>query len=867
MSDPWWSDGGEEAGAADEESVEEVTFVDSKMRMIGNQANTAALRTDGNSDDEIQIIDIKETRQTILEKYEFVPVQQENHQDYGEEEFQQSPNSCLIHEPEEGQQKEFVPIARTESINTRGLQEINNKNKTDNLKRINISISESAKKKVKNMNITISVVSDDKGERRISNESSSRSVVCVDSSSDDATEMKDRTNDSATKENSHKIGDVKKGCNDSPICSPPSTSERAVRKTSSSSETESEENYNIKTGKRKKRDISRKYFNKRLKSNSGSSSQIFSTKSTSELYVENLRNQPKSVLDEEISDKQKKASSSLFDQVGDSDTISASDWWRSGKEDRQFDQLVEARLGISRLAQSRSAQTSPDEKSLPAKPSEVKKSVDAFLKTCADILPSAEYPAVSKKISKYLVNLHPLCVNNRSLAHFLLSKAKVLASDHQNVYVHVKDVLDEMKSYKKDTGTGSEFSDFSSPKKSQSISTDKESTDFESFESFERILKKSPKHQRKDVDEKNKNQSNSASSNLLASLNLRPKKNNLEKKRAAFFSQPLPNVKKFPAQSSSFNENLVGRESPENSAGSEDEAKQTADSEDEEPRQSVKKNASEKHILKLQNALKACADEIKRCEESPIDWDNDDESNFIMAGKLKDRYMKIYSKLAEYEGVPSCLKRSCDKKFSFSESKYKAINQKIEKFVNRNKTFPDFLDIKKEIEEVNNKLKLNLNDRQIHTEAERIFVAVGKKLKRRRNKDEGAVMYSYLKPDDEDPAANNSELDKKLEELGKVAKARIDRVFDRFVEKQASGGRSGTESDLSDDCSASASAACSESDSDSDAFLSDETNVEDEDSEEEDEEEIEDEQREEWVQSPETRMSTGSVEDLLDESD
>ena len=158
MSDPWWSDGGEEAGAADEESVEEVTFVDSKMRMIGNQANTAALRTDGNSDDEIQIIDIKETRQTILEKYEFVPVQQENHQDYGEEEFQQSPNSCLIHEPEEGQQKEFVPIARTESINTRGLQEINNKNKTDNLKSINISISESAKKKVKNMNITISQV-------------------------------------------------------------------------------------------------------------------------------------------------------------------------------------------------------------------------------------------------------------------------------------------------------------------------------------------------------------------------------------------------------------------------------------------------------------------------------------------------------------------------------------------------------------------------------------------------------------------------------------------------------------------------------------------------------------------------------------
>lgn len=215
-----------------------------------------------------------------------------------------------------------------------------------------------------------------------------------------------------------------------------------------------------------------------------------------------------------------------------------------------------------------------------------------------------------------------------------------------------------------------------------------------------------------------------------------------------------------------------------------DEVNEPFDSKFEE-RPIKKKNASERHLKKLEKALRKCGNKIKDLEEAPIDWDEDEDSNFILAAKLKNRYMAIHKKIAEYKKLSFSLDRRSDKKFSFTDSKYPEIGRKIEKFVNRTNEFPDFADIKKEVEDVNIKKILLLTETQIHTEAERIFVTVGKKLKRRRFDDDAAVMYSYLDDDDPgDPASKDVELDLKLDALGKIAKKKIDTVFQEFVDKQ-----------------------------------------------------------------------------------
>ena len=239
-----------------------------------------------------------------------------------------------------------------------------------------------------------------------------------------------------------------------------------------------------------------------------------------------------------------------------------------------------------------------------------------------------------------------------------------------------------------------------------------------------------------------------------------------------------------------------------------------------------------------------------------------------MADRWKKKFMSIYNKLAQYRGESKDLERSSDKKFKFLESKYPEVNKKIEKFVNKTKSFPDFWDIKKQIEKVNFDRSLNLTDMQMHNEAEKIFIAVGKKLKKRRNIDDGTVMYSYLKPDDSgDPAAEDRELDNKLVELGKVAEQKINKVFEEYVEKQASGAKpAGGEDDNSDEDSDTEPEDenitmdnLSEGDRD-EATVNDIVDLDDDDDEND---EIEDDAQ----SNPRSDSSSGSLNNLLEESD
>ena len=414
------------------------------------------------------------------------------------------------------------------------------------------------------------------------------------------------------------------------------------------------------------------------------------------------------------------------------------------------------------------------------KPISVRNCVESFLKSCKRLTPSDDFPPVSKKILKHLSKLDIKHHYNNDLKNFLDLKWSLLDNDKSNIYVHVKEVIEELKKYKSDLTSTTTSSDLSESdnvetkllshntagKKRVSLTTlssvpgsrlkennvNRDKDHLKTAEWRNPPDTKSP--ERKNCDEK-----------LLISLSL-------EKKSAVKVSEVQTEDK---TKLQVFNKNLTGSKSGDE--GNEISSGCTS-----------KKKPSEKHILKLEKALQVCAKQIEKCEEAEIDWDNDDESTFVLADKWKKKFMLIYNKLAQYKGTSNSLERSSDRKFKFEDSKFPEINKKIEKFVNKTKSFPDFWDVKKQIEKVNIDSSLNLTDMQMHNEAEKIFINVGKKLKKRRNIDDGTVMYSYLKPDDSgDPASEDPELDSRLKELGKVAEQKINTVFEQFVEKQASG--------------------------------------------------------------------------------
>lgn len=191
--------------------------------------------------------------------------------------------------------------------------------------------------------------------------------------------------------------------------------------------------------------------------------------------------------------------------------------------------------------------------------------------------------------------------------------------------------------------------------------------------------------------------------------------------------------------------------------------------------------ASESHKRKLRKALQQCAEEIHKLENAEIDFDDEENSVYIMEAKYKKRYMDIYRKLAEYDSKSFNLDRQADKDFKFEESKFPEINTKITKFVNRSKEFPDFIDIKELVKDHGSRMKWS--EKQIHAEAEKIFQAVGKKLIRRRRCDEYENSCSYVQ-DVIDPARNDVNLDSKLKGQMIESKKKIQKVFQEFVDKQ-----------------------------------------------------------------------------------
>ena len=495
--------------------------------------------------------------------------------------------------------------------------------------------------------------------------------------------------------------------------------------------------------------------------------------------------------------------------------------------------------------QSRAPSSSPEPE--PVKPVSVLVCGEAFINSCRRILKPNDFEAASKKIKKNLAKLDSAFHHNISLKNFLDSKWSLLDSDPSNIFVHVKDVIAELKRYKGNIfSTTSSGGNTSDPSESENVKTSipctlkkRASLTTLSSKPLNQSKSNSLESEEEDKDELNNREGvypgkNESDDKLLISLSLENKSS---------ISKP-PTIDNSNIQV--FNKSLCSAD--EKTTGS-------------------SKTVSEKHILKLEKALKACAKEIEKCEEAEIDWDNDDDSNFIMADRWKKKFMHIHNKLAEYKGMSKSLERSSDKRFKFSDSNYPEINRKIERFVNKTKTFPDFWDIKKQIEKVNEDNSLRLTDMQIHNEAEKIFIAIGKKLKKRRNIDDGTVMYAYLKLDDAgDPAEKDTELDTKLTKLGNEAEVRINQVFEEFVDKQMTKGPSDQEEDNTDQDENSDEEEMNELTLDNI-----QNNIESDDEHEQDisgEEAIEDLNSGDAKKAKdELNSSSGSLNDLLDESD
>lgn len=100
-----------------------------------------------------------------------------------------------------------------------------------------------------------------------------------------------------------------------------------------------------------------------------------------------------------------------------------------------------------------------------------------------------------------------------------------------------------------------------------------------------------------------------------------------------------------------------------------------------------------KMIQKLSNALRDIHWRIKQSEEAEVDWDEENNSKYIVTERYKKRAWEIYEKLCDLTGESRSAERIVKKPIRFNGTKYKEFNRKLENFINGTKSFPDMFDV------------------------------------------------------------------------------------------------------------------------------------------------------------------------------
>ncbi|XP_056009780.1 transcriptional regulator ATRX-like isoform X2 [Ostrea edulis] len=217
-----------------------------------------------------------------------------------------------------------------------------------------------------------------------------------------------------------------------------------------------------------------------------------------------------------------------------------------------------------------------------------------------------------------------------------------------------------------------------------------------------------------------------------------------------------------------------------------------------------KKKGSKKQIERLEKLLKDIRDKIEELKNAEVDLD-DEDSAYIMEEKYQKKFVKVWKKLCEIKESSTDTGRPSEKKFKYEGTRYPDINRKIEKFVNKQKCFPDYHDIRQIITNVNSRKTLNIKGTAIDRLAREAFADVGDQLQKRRERDFKYTFLGHLPSEtkivrnEDDPAYDNKSLQIRLEENKKISRSRMNEVIEKFVMKQDKRGEDEEEEEEEED--------------------------------------------------------------------
>ncbi|XP_063372530.1 uncharacterized protein LOC134660681 [Cydia amplana] len=192
----------------------------------------------------------------------------------------------------------------------------------------------------------------------------------------------------------------------------------------------------------------------------------------------------------------------------------------------------------------------------------------------------------------------------------------------------------------------------------------------------------------------------------------------------------------------------------------------------------------QRQIRKLEKTLKKLNRAIQKLEAQEVDFDDEEDSVYLLTEKYKERMVRVHAKFCQLTNtkLPSQPRIVIDPRPGLSAAPAK----RLEAWINKKSTvtFPDFHDVLRCVREANEIDKLGWSEAFIMEEARDLFVRCGRKLQRRRQENEWRLATSRITANS-DPAEQSDELKKQLEANRRLANTKETEVFNKFCDRQS----------------------------------------------------------------------------------
>lgn len=209
---------------------------------------------------------------------------------------------------------------------------------------------------------------------------------------------------------------------------------------------------------------------------------------------------------------------------------------------------------------------------------------------------------------------------------------------------------------------------------------------------------------------------------------------------------------------------------------------------------------TKRKLKKIEQVMKMCQQKINSLEEAEVDFDDEDNSDYIKLERYKERMVKLYAEYCKITGDNMDAGRPYLRPKHLNPTNITSVDQAITNFINakitkRNKLkkngrftddliFPDYNDILMCVSDCNEKKQLGLDKKEQCQIAQKAFTNLGEYLQRVRRNDYWDTFSLFLENKPEDPALKNPELAQKLNENKELGEKKLTQVFSEYVKKQ-----------------------------------------------------------------------------------